>query len=292
MARREWFAAGVNVAWYNWAGDFGGGTSNGVRSSGTQTALHDRFGQMQDAGVHVARWWVFPGNPWQIAFDGSGRASELDASIYGDFDAALALAEQYDLYYVFVLFSGPEVLPGNWQNSASDRQAIADTLAPLFARYSGNSRILAWEIYNEPEFRIWDGTVQQAPTVDLASRISDAVHANSTAGVTVGSAMLDGLGMWTGIGLDFYQAHWCARCTDYAEVRDRFGLDAPLVIGEWFGASSVDALDRWEDWYDKGYAGAWPWTIFPERTNDHMSIDMGAMGTFAVSRADVGPSAP
>ena len=50
--------------------------------------------------------------------------------------------------------------------------------------------------------------------------------------MTVGSATLEGLPLWIGQGLDFYQAHWydkmqahkdCARCTDYAEVRIRHG---------------------------------------------------------------------
>ena len=128
--------------------------------------------------------------------------------------------------------------------------------------------------------------------------VADSVHANSTAYVTVGSAMIDGVSMWTGLGLDFYQAHWydymssggwCARCTDYASVAAAQGLDRPLVIGEFFGASSVDSLQRDEDFYAKGYAGAWAWSLFPGSTSDGMTVDLNASKTFTSRHADVGP---
>ena len=47
----------------------------------------------------------------------------------------------------------------------------------------------------------------------------------------------------------------------YDAVKASYGLDKPLVIGEFFAASSVDALQRHEDWYAKGYAGAWAWSF-------------------------------
>jgi hypothetical protein len=134
----------------------------------------------------------------------------------------------------------------------------------------------------------------------------EAVRAASPTYVTVGSAMLDGLPMWTDLGLDFYQAHWydfmnspdspdrpggnwCARCTDYAEVRERYNLDAPLVIGEFFAGPSTDAAARYRDFYEKGYAGSWAWSLFPESTNDGMQIDLGAAAAFARSHSDTGP---
>lgn len=48
----------------------------------------------------------------------------------------------------------------------------------------------------------------QALVQATVKSIADAVHAYSTAYVTVGSAMLDGLPMWVGLGLDYYEAHW------------------------------------------------------------------------------------
>src|ERR1043166_46888 len=111
-------------------------------------------------------------------------------------------------------------------------------------------------------------------------------------------AMLDGLYLVTGLGLDYYEAHWydymgsgnwCARCTDYATVKARFGLDAPLVIGEMYASSDVDALQRLEDFYARGYAGAWPWSVMTSSTSDGMTIDWNAMRTFSSRHADIGP---
>ncbi len=128
--------------------------------------------------------------------------------------------------------------------------------------------------------------------------IASEVHRRSRAYVTVGSAMLDGLPMWTDLGLDYYVAHWydymspgnwCAMCTDYDEVAARYGLDAPLVIGEFYSNTGDAAIERLEAWYSKGYAGAWAWSLFPERTHDGMAIDLNAAATFSSRHGDVGP---
>lgn len=297
---RESYLHGANVPWLNWGCDFGCNAGGGASSTESQTVLTDGFRRATDAGMNSIRWWVFPGDPWQITRDATGAPTGLNPAIYADFDAALRLAEAHDLYYVFVLFSGPTGVPSQWLTDASQRTKLAGALAPLFARYRGNPRVLAWEVFNEPEFDIWTGKIAQAPVQATVKAIADAVHANSTALVTVGSAHLDGLGMWKGQGLDFYQAHWydymsgggwCARCTDYATVQARFGLDAPLVIGELYTGADTDALQRFEDFYAKGYAGAWPWSLFPDRTNDKLPIDLAAARTFSQRHSDLGPRA-
>jgi hypothetical protein len=294
----DWYLHGVNVPWVNWGCDFGCGAGSGASSAGSQSLLTDGFRRAAAGGMRTVRWWVFPGEPWQITRDGSGRPTGVDGAVYQDFDAALRLAEAHDLSLVFVLFSGPTSVPQSWLTDAGQRGALATALGPLFARYRGHPRLLAWEVFNEPEFDIWSGKVAQAPVQATVKAIADAVHANSTAYVTVGSAMLDGLPMWVGQGLDFYQAHWydymssgdwCARCTDYAAVRARYGLDGPLVIGEVYIGPDVDAGQRFADFYAKGYAGAWPWSLFADRTNDKMTVDYGAAQAFAAAHGDTGP---
>jgi hypothetical protein len=83
--------------------------------------------------------------------------------------------------------------------------------------------------------------------------------------------------------------NWCALCTDYAEVQSRYNLDAPLVIGEFYAGPDAVPLQTFEDWYAKGYAGAWAWSLFPSRTADGLAIDMGAAGTFSGNHSDIGP---
>ena len=294
----DWYLHGVNVAWYQWGCDFGCGTGSGVRSADSQAALRDRFGQLQQADIHVARWWVFPGNPWQVTRDGSGAPQSIHEAAIADFDAALELAEEFDLYYVFTLFSAPSELPAAWLSDPTQRQQLADVLGDLFARYANNPRVLTWQVFNEPEWDIWNDRADIVQVQELVRAVGASVHSRSSAQVSVGSAMLGGLWMWQGLGLDYYTAHWydymssggwCAMCTDYAEVQQRFDLDGPLVIGEFFSSTGDDALERFEAWYQKGYAGAWAWSLFPERTYDGMAIDLAAAAAFSARHGDVGP---
>lgn len=298
---KNYYLQGANLPWNNWGCDFGCGASGtGASSAAAKATLDATFAQAKANGVNVIRWWVFPGSPWQITTDSTGKPTAVNAAVYADFDAALALAAKYDIYLDFVLFSAPSAVPSTWLNDATQRQALANVLGTLFATYRTNTRILSWEVFNEPEWDIWNNVVPQAPTQATVKAIAASVHANSQAKVTVGSAMLDGLPMWVGQGLDFYQAHWydymssgnwCARCTDYSTVKALYNLDAPLVIGETYAGTTTDALQRFEDFYAKGYAGAWAWSLLPARTSDGMNVDLAAAKTFASRHADLGPTA-
>lgn len=292
----EWFLHGVNVAWYNWACDFGCGEAGGVRSQEVQEALRPRFAELAEGHIRTLRWWMFEGDAWQIERDRRGAPVRINPAVYEDIDAALALAEEYDLYYNFVLFSFPGDIPTAWLNDAAQRQMLAGALAPLFARYADNPHVLAWEVFNEPEWDIWQGKVRQQSVQETVRAIVQAVKANSDTYTTVGSAMLDGLPMWKDVGLDFYQAHWydymsnggwCAMCTDSASVQKRYGIDAPIVIGEYYTGSGSEALRRHEAFFDKGYAGAWGWSLFGERTYDRMQVDVPAAADFSQQHGDV-----
>jgi hypothetical protein len=301
----EWYLHGANVPWVNWACDFGCGVGTdkkGVSDPVIAEQLDTAFRQARDGGVRVLRWWVFPGSePWQITRDASGAPGGIDPAVYPDFDAALRLAEKFDLYYVFTLFSAPTHLPSAWLAEASQREKLAAALGTLFAHYHDNPRVLAWDVFNEPDWDIFNGQIAKEPVQATVRAVANAVHASSTAYVTVAAAMLDGLPHWVGQGLDFYTANWydpmssgnwCAFCTNYAEVRDRYQLDAPLVIGEFYGGPDINPLMRFTSWYTKGYAGAWAWSLFPDNTNDKLRIDLAAAGAFARQYADIGPRAP
>ena len=291
----NWYLNGVNIPWFNWGCDFGCGASGGVSDPNVRQWLDQGFGAMSANGVKVARWWVLEGDPWQIKRDADGAPVSLDPRVYQDMDAALELAAKHDIYFSFTLFSAPTAVPERWLTDPQQRAKLVQVLTPLFARYKGNPRLMAWDVINEPDWDIWKNKIAKEPVQATVKAIAEAVHANSTAYVTVGAAMLDGLPHWTGLGLDFYQAHWydymdsgnwCARCSDYSAIQQRYGLDRPLVIGEFYAGKDTDAAQRFQDWHAKGFAGAYAWSFFSEKTGDKLGINLDAARAFAGSRPE------
>lgn len=293
----DWYFHGVNVPWYSWGCDFGCGSNGGVSSAFSKINIDTQLATLPEANVHMVRWWMFPGDPWQIQTNSSGTPTGIDPAVYDDIDAALELADKYDLYYTFVLFSGPSHIPSNWLSTPNDRERLAQSLGELFSRYKDNKRIVTWEIFNEPEWDMWNNTVDTGDTLVTVSTIANAVHANSNANATVGSAMVDGLSFWKNSNLDYYDAHWydymssgtwCAYCSDYNNIKTQFDLTKPLVIGEFYGGSDTDAA-RFENIYTKGFAGAYAWSLFPSRTQDKLQIDMERAKSFGQNHSDIGP---
>jgi Cellulase (glycosyl hydrolase family 5) len=281
--------AGANLPWVNWGCDFGCSTTNGVSAPHVRASLVDGFGKLKASGVRTVRWWLFPGEPWQINKDGSGAPASLNPAVFQDLDAALALADQFDLVYELVLFNTPSALPEPWLTSGTQRQRMADTLGPLFERYKNHPRIIGWEVFNEPEWEIWNGKVAAEPVQATVKALAETIHKRTNTPVTVGSASVEGLPLWIGQGLDFYSPHWydpmtganCARCTDVATLRSRYGLDSlPIVIGEFYAGPDTDALQRYKDFQAKGFAGAWAWSLLHDRTNDKLQLDLSAAKAF------------
>lgn len=299
----RWYLHGANVPWYAWGCDFGCNPANG-KTGGVSTnlpVLRAAFARMRDAGMHIARWWVFPGDPAQILRDAAGAPTSLDPAIYADFDAALALAEEFDIAYDFVLFSAPTHIPVAWQTDPAQRARLIDALSPLFARYAHHPRIFSWEPYNEPENDIWKSRIAQQPVVETGTAIAQSVHANAPGTyVTIGHFQAIGMLMWRNAGLDYYSPHWydymlgdnCIYCHD-AAYYTAWGIDKPIVVGEYYTggpeSSPGGSAERIGYWYASNYAGAWAWSLFPDKTADRLAVDFAAARAFAAQHDDIGP---
>ena len=149
---------------------------------------------------------------------------------------------------------------------------------------------MTWQVMNEPEWAIWDRHVAMTDVQDLVRKVAFAVHSETRALVSVGGARLDGLWMWQGLGLDYYTVHWydpmkeageCLPCVTYAQIRDELGLDAPIVVGEFYLGPDVDGDARLEGFRSHGFAGSFAWSLMPDQTADHLTIDMAAAARFA-----------
>jgi hypothetical protein len=325
-----WYLNGVNAAWYHWANDFGGGSNLGLsgqilNANGTLNLNHaitQRFAQLPPAHMHTVTWWMFQSGkddaPYQILTNNQGRPTGIHPNVFADIDAALVLAEQFDLYYSFAVFDRPSHIPNSWLTTY--RADTMNALSAMFSRYGNHPRILSWQPFVEPDWDIWDGSADLQQTQNFVRDFATAVHQSGHALVTVNAAILDGLPNWKGLGLDYYSASWydpmnsnnpvhhnsgggfwCALCTDYQSVKDLYQLDKPLVIGEYFGGptanyiangSSGNPFGRMQAWRDKGFAGALAWSLFPEKTYDGMIIDFTAASQFGSAHGDLGPRRP
>jgi hypothetical protein len=328
---RNWYLHGVNAAWWNFSRDFGGGPTNGglsdtlLTSSGTldtNNTVVQRLAQLPAANVHYVKWWMLasdpddaPNGPYQILRDSTGRPTGLDPKVYQDIDAALVAAQQYNLYYEFALFVRPNYLPASWLTT--HRTDLINVLRPLFARYANNPRVMTYSIFVEPDWDIWEGNADLNLSRAFVQAMTTAIHNESNALVTVNAAMVDGLPNWKGLGLDFYSASWydymnsndplthnggggkwCALCTTATEIRTRYALDKPVVIGEFYAGDGANyimpgsnggPLERNAAWYNKGFAGALAWSLFPERTETPMPINFTFYSLFGNSHGDIGP---
>ncbi len=288
-----WFLLGVNYPWHRYGNDFGNNArgSFGVHNESTYRAVDADFAKMARMGVHTVRWFVFGDGSVGIIYDHHGMPTGIDQNVFPDMDAALEIAQRHNIYLDLVLLDFLFMKDAEWKggvqsgghanviNSDKGQKALVDKVfKPLFERYAQNPYILSWEVMNEPEWAISDfGKVQDqfshSSTLknfrQFTRRVVDAVHSETGSYVTLGSASLQWVSSWTGLDLDYYQAHyydWMRSSQPdnlFHAEGDQLGLDRPLVVGEFPAAYSGTAgLKHYLDtWYGNGFAGAWPWSF-------------------------------
>jgi hypothetical protein len=273
VANGKYFLLGVNYPWVTYAGDFGSGkiTAGSVYEQNIKV--------MRTYGARVVRWWVFTNGMMQPTFS-NGVPTGVNASFYNDMDTAISLAKKYDVYLVPVLFNGDIVTSHSslFDNGSNTQAFITNVAEPIMKHYPNEPRILAWEVFSEPEGAIGDGPLGvgpwYTPTITASSfytftnKVCNAVHTYTKSYCTVGSSSIDNLKFYTAsyaaanglqpMNLDFYEAHYYGYGSSiYTKNYTSLNLDHPVVIEEVAGTTvTVANMDKI---FDNGYAGYWPW---------------------------------
>lgn len=304
LGPRAGFVHGVNLAWWNYGSDFGGGSSNGASSTATQAGLVPWFAKIQAAGMTVVRWWVFP-DASQITthftLDGSGNPSGFSTNFYHDLEAAFTLATTYGVRLQLTLFNHPIDIPAAWRDTGNGRVCLVNALASLASQYK-SSPVFAWELGNE-----WDNQldpfnptvgVNRANCLSLISQFTAAIHATgTTAYATVSNGGATTLDFFVGLGLDFYATSWYAgggRVDDYnvllhnyAYYANKYGIDKPLVINE-FQANTTDPALAYMNYFNtNGYSGSLGWSATPAALDGYRIDFTGAATSFAATARNI-----
>lgn len=182
--------------------------------------------------------------------------------------------------------------------STAGRDALVTrVLEPLVRRYgvAGEradlaASVLAYEFMNEPDFVIeeWERDLSRhvarplpfEVAGELVSRLSDLVHAHSSALTTMSAARLHNLWAWDddAFGLDVLQLHSYPDAKHPERDADVYGMHAGslgvrrrVILGEFAGdpekhpeGASPPAwtLDEYLEFaVAGGYSGAWPWSF-------------------------------
>jgi hypothetical protein len=294
---RERFMYGVNYAWQEFAGDFGGISQWGISGVVASESTHaQNLAAMRAAGSSVIRWWIFPDFRGDgVTFDNTETATGVTAGAIADLQKALELADQADVYLMLCIFSFDNFRPSQynvdiWTPGISamvrdnvKRQALMDHVVQPLAQTVEASpfrrRMVAWDVINEPEWAMTgaspygdedyapEGSLDPVTHAEMETFVSDtivALRGSSTALVTVGGAAVKWLHAWSQVDIDFYQFHiydWVDVWWPYETPAATYGLAKPIVMGELpmdlLGGDPYGTVVA--SFWSTGYAGALSW---------------------------------
>jgi hypothetical protein len=276
------FVFGANLPWFDYGLDFGGNRWRPAGGIGRPEA-HERVSRelaaLADTGVQALRWFLFCDGRAGICFDQRGRPSGIDEFVLRDIDAALELAGRERVRVMFVLMDfhwcraarivdGVQV--GGRAGTLEDRDARATlldlVLRPVVERYAAEDSILAWDVFNEPEW---------VKTRGLKNFLSDAIlmiRASSTRPVTIGSAGARWRRWYRHLDVDYAQVHWYDASGGQPALETpvaALGFERPVWLGEF---PTRGSRLGWEEILETaraaGYAGAFYWSAL---SNDECS---------------------
>lgn len=250
---KESFSYGINYAWKNYAGDFGGIAGWGKKGVAADPAAYAaEMQEMAAHGVKVVRWWVWP-EFWTDAIDFSadGSPGVLGQQAIDDGLKALELANDAGIRIMFCLFSFDGFRPTRqsygiimtgYHDIVTDnarRAALMTNVVTPFARALQQSphvdSLHSWDIINEPEWAVTGenkyGSTHGGDPFDpddelqvithdqmevfIADTISVLRKETPDIPVSVGSAAVKWASAWSKLDVDFYQTHIYDWVNDY-----------------------------------------------------------------------------
>jgi hypothetical protein len=295
------FAAGANLPWLSYGGDFGANAwrpGGGCAHPDARERLRKQLEALAASGATVVRWFVYCDGRAGLIHAPDGGAAGLDDRVIPDMDAAVEELDRAGLRAIFVLFDfhwfhRARIVNGvqlggrrAWLADARLRaRTFEHVLAPLLDRYGRAPVIAAWDIINEPEWITRCGraasrlrpvvarAVERAGVSRKAMRtiIGEAcrlIHDRTTQAVTVGSASASSLDLVCGLGIDLYQVHWYDRYemrSPLSQPVSDLALDRPVLLGEFPTRGSACPPDEILTAARKaGYAGALGWSVLSD----------------------------
>jgi hypothetical protein len=263
------FLYGINYAWLNFGGDFGGNLGYEQGGVVDQAEEHQaNLTLMRDHEIRFVRWWLFPDFRGDgVVFSAADEPLRLYRATIPDIEKALELAARTDVHLMLTLFSFDGFRPsgtqgGRWTpglrpmviDPTLRAQLIENVVRPIAAAVEASpyrDRMPAWDLINEPEWAMHGtndlGDEPYTPNDELESVSHDemelflseviaVLREESSAQVTVGGSAMKWRNAWTRLDLDFYQFHiydWINRHWPYDQSPDEYGVvDKPVVMGE------------------------------------------------------------
>ena len=283
------FFYGLNQAWINFAGDFGGGT-RGIAANTSRVGT--LFQDYSNNGASVIRWWVWPNfTGGGVAFTGNS-ATGLKSTTLADLEALMKLADQYNLHLQLTLFSFDNFktttnpnLAAIATDAAARAAIVANAIRPLARAAQASAyakRVISWDVINEPEWAVSGAgangdqaftpdttctTITQPQMATLLKDVVAGLRAESQALITIGNSAMKWKNAWMAVDQDFYTFHiydWVQQYWPYNTSPAGYGISAkPVVMGEFppagFNNSAITYTTIMSSWYSNGYAGGLPW---------------------------------
>ena len=294
---KDLFMNGINMAWNDFGRDL---------TQYDSAVFGDMFRKVAEAGGNSVRWWVHCDGQATPTFDAQGMVTGMPEQAFANMGRILDQAAAYGVLVMPVLWSFDMANSNRAKlitDTAYTNSYIRTVLDPLVRRYHGHPGLLAWEICNEPEWMLDDdgSTTQRVTKVQLQrfhGLLAAAIRrADPGALITTGSASLkwcstdpaakgiyySDQALRAAVGgdslarLDFYEVHYYSwmrgsgwTYSPWDKPRAAWGLDKPLIIGEFPAQGEVgylDAVQMHVASVDSGYAGVMSWAFLDNRSD-------------------------